>query len=447
VLVSSARPILIAFFTFLVLQDPLRILSGGEDTQLGFLIKRADEALLFPLAAWAFFSSPDARAALRSGHLGLAIGASFFGMILSTLVVGQELIPAAMDLALFSKPFLLFTIGASITMRESDVRRRLPWLVGAMLVVVSFALVFLLFPKWLESYIGDLRSPDERMGFASAQGFFEHAGVYSWFCVATFGIAYAAGLVFRKNAYLIAALIAAGFTVFSWRRKSIAGILAILIIAVLVKSQSTVQGRRRAVAILALVIVIAATALAPFLTSLWNLTVSDYIEDPYATARVALHYTSVLIAIDHFPLGSGLASFGSHASRVYYSPVYHEYGLSRIWGLSPTYPAFITDTFWPMVLGQGGIVTLVPYVVFVALLVSCCWKRSRIETSSAEDRFLALASLFVLVGSLLESTSSHIYDSTMQSALALVLPGVTWSRAVVPPSWTQTTAEVSQKGR
>jgi hypothetical protein len=58
-----------------------------------------------------------------------------------------------------------------------------------------------------------------------------------------------------------------------------------------------------------------------------------------------------------------------------------------------------------------------------------------------------LASLFVLVGSLLESTSSHIYDSTMQSALALVLPGVTWSRAVVPPSWTQTTAEVSQKGR
>jgi O-antigen ligase len=131
----------------------------------------------------------------------------------------------------------------------------------------------------------------------------------------------------------------------------------------------------------------------------------------------------MLIARDYFPLGTGLASFGSHASRIYYSSVYFEYGLSNVWGLSPQFSGFITDTFWPMVVGEGGVVSLISYVCFLGVLIRVAWQTAKDRLVTPELRFFGLFVLFVLVGSLLESTSSHIYDATMQSSFVMIPAG------------------------
>lgn len=72
-------------------------------------------------------------------------------------------------------------------------------------------------------------------------------------------------------------------------------------------------------------------------------------------ARGVLLRTSIEIAKDHLPFGAGLGMFGSHASRLVYSPLYNEYHLSHIWGLSEFNPAFITDSFWAMIIGETGL--------------------------------------------------------------------------------------------
>jgi hypothetical protein len=291
--------------------------------------------------------------------------------------------------------------------------------------VVVFAVLFMLFPDLQDSFIGDFRAPDQRVGIISAQGFFDGPGPYSWFCAATFAFAYAAYLVFARNRYLIASLTSAIFLVLSWRRKSIAGLLAMLVVAVLLRDSPGERRRLRAVLALFLLAAGAATILAPYFGAVIAYTNHEYGGlDPFSNARVALHYTAVLIARDRFPFGTGLATFGSHASRIYYSDTYVQYGLSNIWGLSPEFSGFITDTFWPMVLGEGGAITLISYSVFLIVLFRVSWQLARSNRSGDEIRFFATFALFALAASLLESTSSHIYDATMQSALVMIPAGM-----------------------
>lgn len=53
-------------------------------------------------------------------------------------------------------------------------------------------------------------------------------------------------------------------------------------------------------------------------------------------ARAMLYVTSFEIFKDFFPFGSGFASFASHSSGVYYSPLYAKYGIENVKGISKT---------------------------------------------------------------------------------------------------------------
>ncbi|MBC1400712.1 hypothetical protein [Listeria booriae] len=88
-------------------------------------------------------------------------------------------------------------------------------------------------------------------------------------------------------------------------------------------------------------------------------------------ARGVLLRTSVQIAKDHAPFGAGLGMFGSHASRLHYSPLYYDYQLSRVWGLSSINPSFITDSYWAMIIGETGILgSILLIALFIVTLIA-----------------------------------------------------------------------------
>jgi hypothetical protein len=422
-LTRSIRPVATMLIVFLIVQDPLVFLAGGEFSANGLIVKRIDEVLILAYAASVLCFSHKARMIFHDRKLMLAIAGCFLGIIASSIAQSTSVVPATIDLVLFSKPFLLLAIGTSLAPSDSEIRRMLDPALRAMLIVVVFAVVFLLFPQWQDAYIGAFRAPDERIGILSAQGFFDGPGPYSWFCAATFALAYAGYLFYGRRAYAGAALLSAIFLVLSWRRKSIAGLVAMLFVALLLRDTGA-QRRLRALAVLSLAVILTVTVLAPYAQGIVSYTAKEYGNlDPHSNARIALHYTSVLIARDHFPLGTGLASFGSHASRLYYSNVYDDYGISHIWGLSPEYSSFVCDTFWPMVLGEGGAVAFLSYCFFLYLLCATAWRGARSSSHSIDNRFFSTFVLFVLAGSLFESTSSQIYGSSMQSSLVMIPAG------------------------
>lgn len=96
-------------------------------------------------------------------------------------------------------------------------------------------------------------------------------------------------------------------------------------------------------------------------------------------ARFQLSRTAIAIAKDHFPLGSGFGTFGTEASRAYYSNIYHKYGLSSIWGLNPGHASFITDQYWFAIIGQFGIVGLIIMVMIIYRIYKGIWSFAKVS--------------------------------------------------------------------
>lgn len=123
------------------------------------------------------------------------------------------------------------------------------------------------------------------------------------------------------------------------------------------------------------------------------------------SARYQLLYTSVKIANDYFPLGSGFGTFGSAPSGKYYSLMYSIYGIDDVNGLRPGYAIFVSDSFWPMILGQFGWIGL-----FAMLFcIRCLFRKIQKVRKISNNIYVGLLILFVyiLIASTAESAFVH----------------------------------------
>lgn len=130
-------------------------------------------------------------------------------------------------------------------------------------------------------------------------------------------------------------------------------------------------------------------------------------------ARTELARQSLTVATDYFPLGSGFATYGSAvtAQNDYYSPLYYTYGLSTIWGLTPSAPLFISDTFWPTVLAEFGYVGLPIYIALLVTLFVMCY----------QFRGARLSIICIFLYLLISSTSESAFFNPSSVYLAMCI--------------------------
>ena len=83
-----------------------------------------------------------------------------------------------------------------------------------------------------------------------------------------------------------------------------------------------------------------------------------------------------------------------------------------------------------MVLGQGGVLSLVSYLCFLSILGVKALRTALSSPASETTLFLSLASLFLLTGAMVESVASHIFGSSLQASLVLVPMGLLWRRTL-----------------
>lgn len=134
-------------------------------------------------------------------------------------------------------------------------------------------------------------------------------------------------------------------------------------------------------------------------------------------ARTVLTKTSVQIANDHFPIGSGAGTFASSTSyKMGYSEVYSKYNLKYIWGASEENPTFLTDVFWPKILGQSGYVGLVFFII--ALGVTLWPSISSFFASASADSWFCFSA--VLCGLILSSSAAPYSAEVSMVPLALL---------------------------
>lgn len=144
----------------------------------------------------------------------------------------------------------------------------------------------------------------------------------------------------------------------------------------------------------------------------------SYYTDPEA-ARLQLTLASLEIAGDYLPFGAGFATFGSNitASSDYYSSLYYDYGISDVWGLRPTATQFISDTFFPILLGQCGWLGFVCYMAFLVEVLQGI--RIRVSSSSVGSISVLLIVVFLLLSCL--SDSAFFSNWAIYLAYCLIL--------------------------
>lgn len=122
-------------------------------------------------------------------------------------------------------------------------------------------------------------------------------------------------------------------------------------------------------------------------------------------ARPILYSTMWNILWDYFPFGSGFASFATSSSVNYYSTIYGAYQIDQVFGISKEYSGFASDTFYPALGGQLGIVGIIIFIAFFYWLLKHTLFLPLCTRSAKIDKFcILMLSLFWWIESVADST-------------------------------------------
>lgn len=144
----------------------------------------------------------------------------------------------------------------------------------------------------------------------------------------------------------------------------------------------------------------------------------------FEIARTVMAVDAFHIANSGLVLGVGFGRFGSWIAAVFYSPEYSTRGYEGIYGLTPLEAEgsvnFLTDTFWPAIMGETG---WLGTIAFVMLLVSLWHALSRFQRNALDpwERCLALTTSGWLVCFLVDSTASPAFNQSLSVLLFLAL--------------------------
>ncbi len=123
-------------------------------------------------------------------------------------------------------------------------------------------------------------------------------------------------------------------------------------------------------------------------------------------ARPVLYAIAWILLFDFFPFGTGLASYASYASAESYSNLYYDYGLDKVYGLSPKFSSYICDAYYPT-LAQFGVMGIVLLVWFWTWILC---RLNRIEKRrGASYKYQYILGVMVLIFILIESIGNTFF--------------------------------------
>jgi|GEM_PF-35443 len=340
---NAVTAFLAAFYVFLVIEDIL-------EKWIPY-IRYYDELVTIILSALLVI-----RLIQKIGQIGganLKILSSLLAVILlglvSTAIHRIQLTPAAISTEILS--LLKYPVGyvAPLMFDRLDRDRLLAWCAAVSRIIVS-----VIFTAMVAAYamggIGMLSS--ERFGIPSFQFLFSHVTYLASSMVVVSTVLTSNGI--RKNWCFIAMSNVIGIMTFRYK---FFFFIAIMIGLVLLKA---LAGRKDGEAQKPKLWQGALLGGAALLTG-WG-QIREYLGYGVTAVRSALYIYGLDIMKKFFPFGSGFATFASGKSCEYYSPLYREYGMDQMQGITKGAYNFIGDVFWPMIYAQYGIAALLAYL-------------------------------------------------------------------------------------
>jgi hypothetical protein len=406
-------------------------------------ILHLDEALLPMLVPLALVRHRGVARGITVGFKEVALAVLILAGIVSSLLNAVPPYVYSGALILLLKAIAAFYVASWTILRLEDVELGGLVILGVAAVAFLLGLVEAVDPVGFREAFGLPLTEQQRGGIPVVSSLFLQPGLFGWFTAFASLILYACFLVHRRWWMLVAALGLSIGTVISGRRRPLVGIVAAFLTALgwQVRHLPSRDIALRAGVPLVLSAILLVGVSVPFFGEFYASTIESYVPDSEIIGdlafgdhsltreqsrsiqpRVALYAASVAIAREHLPLGLGFGRFGSHISRVFYSPAYEDYGLSQVPGLRQRRPNAVTDAFWPMVLGEAGLIGLLAYGAFIGAIVVGVWRRGHVASSNGE-RAVHLAVLMTFVLALIESTVAPTFTAPPVADFVFVAAG------------------------
>jgi hypothetical protein len=324
---------------------------------------------------------------------------------------------------LVKMPLLAFGM-AQLRWNANDVVKMAKVLVVAVIPVVAVSVVANVYfgIEWIQAMSGSRGDSyvDYRYGLLSSQGFFDHPLILgNVAAILTMG-AFATSMHLRNIRFSRAATVVAFISsLASFRRTAIIGVLAAVFVAWPKKARGALIGG--SVVLIPVALFVLASEIQETLSS----TLDEYVYTTAPAARTRLLWGSFQVASEHAPLGAGFARYGSYLAGVDYSPEYIKLGFDGVWGLS-NMPgmsgAFLTDTQWPVLIGETGWLGAAAFVLFLVSIF-----RAFLRAGRHEDAHLQWISTFgrgALVVTASASIGLPVFTSTPVATLFYAIAGI-----------------------
>ncbi|MCC4908100.1 hypothetical protein [Microbacterium sp. cx-59] len=352
---------------------------------------------------------------------GWAFTAFLLFAAVGAVATGASPLLVGLDAFLIMKGILFAFAVAQIRWVDSDLKMMAKvggWIVA--LVILGAAVNVAVPGIWLPIF-ASTENLNERGGVVNVISLFGHPGAFGQM-MALSAIALLCYRHIVRKTPITAALMWGSFlgAILSTRRKAIIGLAAVV----------GWFAFSRKPAATALVII----ALTPPLLllsgsqiqSAFGEVYDEYFVNPDGAARTVLYRSAVDLANTHFPLGVGLSHYGGFVARENYSPFYVQQGFAGVWGLQQG-GRFLTDTFWPMILGEGGWFGLTAFALGLILLARTALRVARLEESSALARWAGTVGMVWSIEFAFESIAAPAYTSPPANLLLFGILGVTSS--------------------
>ncbi len=333
------------------------------------IVKYFDEVLVLVFLLFTIFNLllKRIKLSLRDTFLIFTwIGLIFIGIISNVFIkIDRKIFEICLDIVSFSKLFI-FIICTKYLFSYKTVDSFFD-----SLVKISKCLVILLFVLSIGSVFFDFgMRGQKRFGIYGFNFIFEYAHEFSVFVLCLYTVLYLK-LKKRRDRILYSFLI---FFVLILTLKGPSMLIPFIFLGF--SSIYKYKNKLNVLIILSFLMVIC----------IWisKFQIINYLTNENAPRYLLFKY-GFITARNYFPFGSGFGTYGSSIAASAYSPLYEAYGFSSLYGMSPEDYQFLNDTYYPMIIGQFGILgALIMSFVFYSFFKTCfqCYNRKNKIISS-----------------------------------------------------------------
>ena len=254
-----------------------------------------------------------------------------------------------------------------------------------------------------------------RFGLNVVSALFNHPGKYGWFMLLVALIYLSEYHSQKEKKKLKYFLLFSLFAILSFRTKVL---IALVVIGVYIL-KDLLKSKKNFTYVVIIFVVLCMFAFI-FREYIFNTYTLYFTAEKGYSARQALLDNSIEIIKDYFPLGVGFGQYGSWYARLYYSEYYYKYDMNTIWGLYPSSPEFATDTFWPAILGETGIIGVIVYMY----MIYCIYNFINNQYNKDKKNTYLFLAKFAIIQTICESFGEPSLNSAPQNIVVAVIVGI-----------------------